>query len=213
MREAVRTRCGISLNDSRYAEVPDRINEALHGLELEAPGGWDWLRASGTTSTVAEQSYLTFQNLADAITAAGVRAVIDPIKIAYGDGFDNLRREQKQDLDDAFGPIGSTSDAVQYYAVEGQRVWFYPTPTSALAVRFSVVIVEPDLTGDADVPLMPTVYHRTLVSAASALMLRSLQRFKDADVEQIAADAGLRRMYGAARPVTGSGRQSSSVRR
>ena len=214
LREAVRTRCAIATNDSRYAEIDDRINEANHGLELAGPGGWDWLRQYGTTTTVADQEYLTFEDLADVLSASGIRAIVDPVKAAFGDGYDNLRREQKSDLDDAFGAVpGSSSTTLQYYAVEGQRVWFYPTPSDEVSIKFTAIVIEPELDADDDSPLLPPQYHRTLVSAASDLMLQSLGRTTDARVQADAATAGLQRMFGAARPVSGSGRISSSVRR
>lgn len=217
LREAVRTRCGLSVNDARYAEVDDRINEALHGLEVAAPGGWDWLRVSGTCDTVADQGYLGFDTLASALGAidgaGGIRAIVDPVKAAYGAGYDNLRREQKQDLDDAFGVVDSSSSTLQFYAVEQQRVWLYPTPASAVSLAYTVIVFEPDLVADDETPRMPSAYHRVLVSAASDLMLQSLQRFGDAKVQQDAAERGLARMFSAARPVTGAGRISSATRR
>lgn len=204
LQAAVGNRCGVASTDSRYSTIPDRINEALHAIETYAGGEWDWLIKEGTVSTVADQDYLAFSTLATALTADGVRR-IRWVECANGSGgYEPCKRASKAQLRSHFAGFAATSVVVAW-AAQNQRLWLFPTPSTVLTLRFEAITTEPDLSSGSDEPLLPVIYHRVLVSAASALVLRSLQRYDEAKVEEEAAAQGMSRMPGASMAYSGPG--------
>jgi len=205
LKVAVANRCGIASTDSYYAKIGDRINEALHSIETYAGGVWDWLLAEGTVSTVANQDYLAFSTIASALSATGGIRQIRSVEMQNGSGFyDQMDRRSKRQMRDTFQGVAATSVVVGW-AAEGQRLWLFPTPSTVLTLRVNVLKMEPDLSADADEPLLPAIYHRVLVSAAAGLVLRSLQRADEAKIEEDAAAQALSRIPGAANPAGGPG--------
>jgi len=205
LKAAVANRCGLATTDPKYASVGDRINEALHAIETFAGGEWDWLKTEGTVSTVAAQDYLTFATIATALSADGGIRRIDAVECADGSYYRPCERASKTQLRQEF--YASPTDAtILYYAVEAQRLWLFPTPTAVVTLRVGALVQEPDLSADGDEPLMPAIYHRILVAASAGLVLRSLQRFEEARVEEESAAQGMSRMPGASTPFSGPGK-------
>jgi hypothetical protein len=99
-----------------------------------------------------------------------------------------------------------STERVEAYAVDAQRIRLFPTPSAVISHRVGVVRTEPDLSGDSDTPLLPAVYHRIVVSAAAGLVLRSLQRFAEAEIEERSSARGLDQMARAQDPWTGPGK-------
>lgn len=201
---AVANRCGLATTDPRYASIDDRANEALHGIELYAGGEWDWLKAEGTVSTVANQDYLAFSTIATALSATGGIRRLDYVECAEGSGYRPATRYSKQQLRAEFEG-SSAQPLVVAWAAEGQRLWLFPTPSAAVTLRVQAVKGEPDLTTGQS-PLLPAIYHRIWIAATAALVLRSLQRYEEARVEEEAAAQGMSRMPGASTPYSGPGK-------
>lgn len=210
IRTAVSQRAGIPSTDPKYDTIDDRINEALHGLELYMGGEWDWLYDEVTTTTTANVETITFAALATAAGADGVRR-IRYVEVAYGDSWAPLGRESLRTLRNHYQGATTASD-LRHYTAEGQKLYLFPTPSAAISIRVGLVVTEPDLSADGDEPLLPAIYHRTLIAAAAGLVLRSAQRFAEAQVEEASADAGAKQMLAAQRPYSGPGRIERGAR-
>lgn len=207
IRAAVSLRTGIGASDSAYTYIDDRINEANHVIETYAGGQWDHLWTEVEDTTDANVEYVTFAALATAGGLdVGIRRVTGVEYQASGSSaWVPLERANLRTARSYYVGMTSGTD-LGNYVVRGQRVYFFPTPSAALAIRVGCYQIEPELSDDADVPLLPATYHRVLVAMAAGLVLRSTQRHGEAAVEEASAKSGLDQMLAAQDPSTGPGR-------
>jgi hypothetical protein len=206
LRTAVANRAGVRSTDPSYDAIDDRINEALHSIETAMGGQWDWLYAESEVATTVDTETVTFDALAAGVTptAEGIRR-IRFVEYEYGDSWATIERETLQTARLYYQGV-SNGSVLARWAVEGLKLHVFPLPSAAINLRVGVILMEPDLSDDTDSPLMPATYHRILVAAAAGLVLRSSQRFSEAQVEEASAMAGMNQMLAASTPYTGSGR-------
>jgi len=207
---AVSDRTGIPSTDPKYASIDDRVNEALHAIETYMGGEWDWLYDEMETTTTASAETITFAALASAAGVDGVRR-IRYVEVAYGDSWAPMGRESLRTLRSHYQGATTGTD-LRHWTADGQKLYLFPTPSATISIRVGLLVTEPDLSSDSDAPLLPAQYHRVLVAAASGLVLRSSQRFAGAQVEESAAEQGLKQMLAAQRPYAGPGRVERGIR-
>lgn len=206
LRGAVADRCGVRSTDSAYATIDDRINEAIHLIETTNGGMWDYLYDEVTLNCTANNDTITFTALAAATALSGdtIRRV-RYVETTVGTALVPITRRPLSELRAMYAGNVAT-ERVEAYAVDAQRIRLFPTPSTVIAHRVGVVRTEPDLSGDTDTPLLPSVYHRIIVASAAGLLLRSLQRFAEAEIEERSASRGLDQMARAQDPWTGAGK-------
>lgn len=206
LTEAVRVRCGIGTTDPKYPTIPGRINEALRALEIGNPRGWDWLKTDIVVTLPAEAEGITWATLNGSLTGSSVRKIraVEARVDADGDWTEPLPRGQRDQLRER--SVRPATDVLPVaWASEARTLWLFPTLTSDCQLRVGLVVTEPELTAEGDMPRLPDEYHQVLIAAASALVLRSLQRGDEAKLEADAASAGRLLMLGDQRPFTGAG--------
>jgi len=157
LMSALDRKTGMAMDASAKVEW---INEAIQAISTERD--WPWL--DGLDSFNTADGTASYDNPSDwmrtrLITVAGAPA--QRIDIADGDAysvaFDDWR-------------------SYYHYALEGNDITFYPTPTAVLAVKHRYVKQEPMLDDGTDTPLMPSQYHQAIVSYAAA---RVMERMSD----------------------------------
>ena len=208
LREQVSLRAGVPSTDPAYDRIDGFVNQALQGISEAKAGGWDWLIVEFQWATVADQERYLFSDLETdgELIDYGPILSVRSVEYQFDDETwsDPLERRQKAELRALYR--GTSDSWLSHYAAEEQAIWLFATPSEVLTMRASVRVAEKDLSADSDTPILPTPYHRVLVSAATGLLLRSLQRYPEAKDEENAAADGLARMLLNAKPYTGAGK-------
>jgi hypothetical protein len=157
LRTAVRTKTGLPSSDTLVtdANLTDIINEANHTLENEAD--WPWLEAVETVAVSA--AGLNFTPAATYLRTVSIRKDTDDHPLVQWD------IEQLDRLSNASGPP-------QWYGFYAGKVEFRPKATGSFSLIHRYLRFEPELSGDTDVPLSPTVWHRLIVEYAACLVWR-----------------------------------------
>lgn len=145
LRSAVSSRIAVPSGGDALAtdaSINSCINAAL--IDISAEQSWPWLLTSAS---------LTF--------SAGVAA------IPTGCG-----RIKTVTVDDLPVPQASLDDVLSgaklwVWAEDGANIRLSPTTTTAPTSTIRYYRVEPTLSADADLPLLPVVHHQTLVARAS----------------------------------------------
>lgn len=156
MRAKLRTRLGVPSTDALYtdASCTSLINSALHYIETEAD--WGWLEQEATITTVAATTDYAFPT-----------RYRSTITITSPDGYPLERATaEHQRL------LRAASGVPKVYDVFGTMVRLAPAPTGAQALTHIYVGGEADLSADADLPLVPAVWHDAVVEYAAYLAFR-----------------------------------------
>jgi hypothetical protein len=163
----VATRLNIDSNDPLYASLDEFVNEAIHHLETSNPDGYQWMRATVTT-TVTTASYTFSQINADATIAKVLSVrVLDssawlPLNFCGPDEIQQLY------------PSNDRTGTPEAYYVEGSTVYLYPTPDTSYTVQIRVLNTEPDLGGASSTPSIPVVFHTAIIDCALLFAYQSL---------------------------------------
>lgn len=213
LRPAVRERLLMTATDAAGgdATVNGYINEALHVIETENPGGWDWLRVPFNFSTVAGTERYTLAAIAAGSAVAiagGIHAIVSAERLIPGSTsgpFPMIRqpRRQAQEL----YPFTLTQPPEVYY-VEGLALGLKPIPDAVYTISGIALAIEPDLVADGNTPILPAMFHAAIIEKAAALLARRTQNAgKAAECESFYKEwVGRMRRY---RPYTGPGRVSA----
>lgn len=181
LRDAVRVRLGVPENENFYfaQQLDDLLNEALQTISAE--GDWSWLQASETIPTVTGTRFYTPNVNWSQTKALSIQ------------GFDAMTYLDLQEVrnwpDDVF-------DVPMFYTVYLEQLYLAPTPSAVYQLRHDYLRSEPRLIDNTDVPLMPSLYHYSILAMAV-----HLAHLRAGDLPRAAAakqeyDAWLKRMEG-----------------
>lgn len=208
-------RCGLLLSDGAVGAadtgaLAKLVKAAIRTIEVAKPGGWGWLRFTGTTALVAATEAYTFTALAASLAApAGttIRKIHEVTLTSPTSGSAGrfaMKRVSRFEADTMYPYISSM--VPQVWWAEGQNLGFRPVPDQAYSVRVTVILGERELAIANDVPLMPIAYQDAIVEKASELWFRRMHNLADAQAANGAYVQWIRDMKAAEREYTGSGR-------
>lgn len=181
IRDSVRVRLGVPAQDSFYQDpqLDDLINEALQAISAE--GDWSWLQTTETINTVYGTRFYTPAPDWENTKALSIQ------------GYDAMTYLSLQEIrnwpDDTY-------DVPMFYTIYLDQLYLAPNPSAVYVLRHDYLRNEPMLVENSDTPIMPTLYHYSIVAFAVHLAhLRSgdLPRAQAAKLEY---DAWLKRMEG-----------------
>jgi hypothetical protein len=154
MRDAVRTRIGVPSGDTFYTDqtLTDLVNEALSAIASEAD--WPWLETSTTFATVAGTGSYT------------PPADWSQTRSLCIDGYDAMEWRSLPEIREY---LTTVRDVPTVYTVSGDVILLRPTPSAVYTVTHDYVKDESTLITDADVPLMPSGFHYSVVAFACHL--------------------------------------------
>lgn len=152
MRDAVRTRLGAPPDETFYyaQSLDDLINEALQTISAEAD--WPWLESTETINTVAGTRFYTPLDANWATTKA--------LSIAGYDAMTFLDLQEVRNWPD------DVRDIPVYYTIYQEQLYLAPAPSAVYALRHDFIKAEPKLVDNSAVPLMPSIYHYSVVAFA-----------------------------------------------
>lgn len=178
MITAVRTRLGNPSTDGFFsdAHLTDLINEALQAISSE--DDWPWLQASDNISLVAGTSAYT-------PIAGWVRT--KQLFIQEGDPLTMIPLAEI----DSYGI--QTTGTPDVYTIFGEQILVRPVPQTAATLIHQYVKTEPILAGTAS-PIMPVMFHFSIVAFACYLAHLRQQRNELAQLEHRAYDDWYKRM-------------------
>lgn len=153
-RDAVRTRIGVPNSDTFYTDpaLNDLVNEAVQAVSADAD--WPWLQESTTFATVS-----------------GTGEYVVPVdwvetRVLCIDDYDAMEPRTLAEIREY--PT-SVTDVPTVYTVSGDALLLRPTPSGVYTVTHDYMKNENTLTNDADVPLMPSQFHYSVVAYACHL--------------------------------------------
>lgn len=153
MRTQARTRYGTPSGDSFFSDtnLNDLLAESLDAVSTEFD--WPWLQASATITTAAgDRDY--------AVPADWIRT-----RKLYIADYEPLELMPSTDV------LWSTAQGrPTQYAIEGDLVQVFPVPDGVYSITHKYQKSEPALSSDSSTPLMPAIFHHTLVAHLVHLM-------------------------------------------
>lgn len=154
MRDAIRVRLGVPENENFYfaQQLDDLINEALQTITSEAQ--WAWLQTTETINTVAGTRFYA------------PAANWDTTKALSIDGYDAMVFLSLQEMRNWPDDI---QDVPMFYTIYQQQIYLAPAPSAVYAVRHDYLREEPRLIDNSDTPLMPPIYHYSILAFACHL--------------------------------------------
>lgn len=154
LRGAVRTRIGVPESDTFFTApvLTDLVNEALQAISAESE--WPWLETSTTFATV--NGTATYTPPADWVATRSLCI----------DGFDAMEWRSLTEIRE--WPT-SIVDVPRYFNVNAEVLTLRPVPGAVNTVIHDYFKNEQTLVTDADVPLMPSSYHYSVVAYACHL--------------------------------------------
>lgn len=183
----------MSLNTSGDPAIGDAgtlINEGMHFVEISAPGGWPWQHRTTAFTTTATVAVYPFSEINTSNTISKVLSV----KVLVGNAWQPLTYISPDEAQVDWPYRGDTSAPVGY-SIEGSSLYLYPPqPGARYYTQVRSIIAEPDLNADADLPLMPSIYHGSIITAGLILYYDTLQDLQKAQVAQQQLDRWLQRM-------------------
>lgn len=155
LRESVRVRLGSPENDSFYfaQQLDDIVNEALQTISVEL--AWPWLENTETITTVTGTRFYTPLNANWLATKA--------LSIQ---GFDAMTLLSLQEIRNWPDDI---RDVPVYYTIYNDQIYLAPAPNQVYQIRHDFIQSEPLLRDNSDTPLMPRIYHYSIVAMATHL--------------------------------------------
>jgi hypothetical protein len=168
MRTAVRSRLGNPATDGFFsdAQLNDFINEALQVISSE--DDWPWLQASENIALVAGTAAYT-------PVAGWVRT-----KQLFIQESDPLTFLPLAEIDSYGIAHTGTPDA---YTIFGEQILVRPVPQVAATLIHQYVKTEPIITVDGTSPIMPVMFHFSIVAYATHLANKRQGDLQQANVE------------------------------
>lgn len=212
LQTLTRERVGASANDAALGtantgRLANMVKQALRRIEVSYPGGWNWLRKSGSMNTVAAQETYTFASIATALSVPAVTKLVE-VKLQApqvgGTSRFPLKRFSRTDADIRY-PFAQ-SMLPQVWWAEGLVMGLRPVPDGVYALTVTAIAGETDLTSGSDEPVMPEQYHDAIVEKAAELWFRSVHDIANAQVCNASAAEWIALMRQSQRPYTGAGR-------
>lgn len=176
MRTAIRDNLGALSTDPYFTDamLTNFINKSLRKIDSEFE--WPWNQKTGTLSTVNGQSYITLP--AD---WAKTRA----LTINDNESFEPVSLVELRSA----GTTGSGQPDL--FAIEDDRLYLTPTPNAVFTITHDYTTFEPGLSGNSDVPRLPTSYHDAIIDLAlyyacvKAKEMERADRYKDSYKEWV----------------------------
>lgn len=179
METAVRSRMGIPTDDAMYTDTPLDldINSAIH--HIESLFDWPWLEAEETIAAVAGTD-----------NYAPIATWLRTIALQIGD-YPSLQRIGIEEL----RAMSASAGRPFFYAVNREKLWVRPVPAvNTLSFTHTYIRTETDLANDADLPLMPAIWHQAVVEFAAHLGFRRLKKSQQAQEAKADFDGWVQRM-------------------
>jgi hypothetical protein len=156
MRTSVRYRLGVPSTDSFYTDaiLTETINEALRWYTVQ--WDWPWLEKSETLTTVNGTA-----TVSPAADYSATIAIVDSTGVAL----------ERKPIEELLRMGTGTAAIVRYYSVVSGTLHFRPVPNANLSPVHYYRASETVLSGNSDVPLMPSQYHEAIVEYATAIAL------------------------------------------
>jgi hypothetical protein len=151
LRTNVRTRLGIPTDDALYSDatLTALLNDGLQFISTEAD--WYWLEKTETLSLVnGTSAYNVAADCTRTINAA------DPTGVPL----------ERKPIDELEAMSASTGAVVRFFSPYGLQIHFRPVPNTSISVSHRYIGGETALSGDSDVPLIPTQFQPILVEYA-----------------------------------------------
>lgn len=166
----VLNRLNTSSTDPIATVVDEYVNEALHYLEMAAPGGWPWMRATYTLTTTSGTAGYAFSTISNSPVLAKI------IEVRFLNGSSVYIPLKSISIEEAHQlyPV-NTNGLPEAWAVEGRTLYIFPTPNGAYTTQVRAVFTETDLGGSTSTPVLPVVYHSAWVEQALLLAYETLQ--------------------------------------
>lgn len=154
LRDAVKVRLGAPPDETFYLDeqMDDLVNEALQTITAE--GAWSWLQTTETINTVAGTRFYT-PNTNWATTKA--------LSIAGFDAMSMLSLQEVRNWPD------DVRDVPVFYTIYLDQIYLAPAPSAVFAIRHDYLRDEITLIDNTDTPLMPAIYHYSIISYACHL--------------------------------------------
>lgn len=155
MRDAMRVRLGVPENENFYfaQQLDDLINEALQTISAEF--AWPWLQGTEIINTVAGTRFYT-----------PLDVNWDMTKALSIQGYDALIF---LDLQEVRNWPDDVRDVPMFYTVWLNQLYLAPAPSAVYALRHDYIKNEPLLRDNSDTPLMPAIFHYSILSFACHL--------------------------------------------
>lgn len=135
----------------------DQLNFLMY--EIAEAENWDWLYASSSITTVANQQ--EYSLAADCEMAHAFRQMKTPMWLAKRDLV--WLAETYPDFTD------STGDPEGYIPVSWQKIWLDPIPTSVMTINYSYKKFLTRVAGDTDTPQLPEPFQNLLITGLRAM--------------------------------------------
>lgn len=181
LRDAVRTRLGTPENENFYQvqSLDDLLNESLQTISAE--GDWSWLQTSTTFSTVYGTRFYTPPTDWGTTKAVSIQ------------GYDTMSYIDLQSArnypDDQYG-------IPAYYTIFDDQLYLAPAPNGIMTIRHDYLRTEPKLTDNSDSPIMPNMYHYSIVAMATHLAHLRSGDLPRANAAKLEYNDWLKRMEG-----------------
>jgi hypothetical protein len=182
LQSRVRNRVGTPSDDQGLPVnmLTDFINEA--NLQIAMEHDWPWRFTSTTLPTVAGTgSY--------ALPANHLRTRV--LRIAAQRP---LRERTLFDLETSFSDDATRGQPTDY-TVEGANLLLRPIPNAAYTINHWYLRVEPAVSKDSDIPLMPEMFQTSIVELASFLAFRKIGNTEQAAICEAAYQKWLGKMH------------------
>jgi hypothetical protein len=202
-RDAIRLRTGMLSDDQMGtdAHLNSLIDDAIDYVQIEMPSGWPWQQYRGSFSTVAGTESYSFATIDGSNTIMRIGSMRVVLDTTY-----EVELEPRA-FNDLVTMYSSTAQQTpESYAVDGRTVILRPIPNAVYTIKFRAVKAEPTLSGDSSVPLMPEMFHNTIVEQAAYLWYRRTSNDQLAQVAKAELTHLLARAMSYAREAAGPGR-------
>lgn len=169
LRTAIRLRTGMLTDDQMGTDtnLNSLITDAINYLTIEAGAGWPWQVYYGSFPTVAGTESYSFATIDGSNTLLRIATLIMDI-----DGGTELKLMQQGASDLRTYIARSPQGTPLSWAVDGSLVLLRPIPSAVWTIRFKGYKAEPVLANDSASPLMPPIFHNSIVEQAAYLWYR-----------------------------------------
>ncbi len=189
IQSTVLSRVTMDANDPVAAYVPGYINEGLHMVEtFGGAAGWPWLRELVDFNTVANVSAYPFSTIDPTNTIIKILS----LKVLRSNIYAPIELLSAWEADDIY--VTNVALPPDAWYVDGPTVYIRPVPDGVYTVRCRAVRVEPDLVNMTDEPIMPPVFHSSIVAATLSLLYQSLQNPQGQTAAENQVNAWVQRM-------------------
>lgn len=184
LRTEARLRAQVPTTDGIWTDgfIDSAINEAVAQISLEQP--WWWLQETETTTATS-----------GVVDLSGVDPVVRDIVAVFVDDIEAKKVSVTEtDATALYGP----EDSRYVFSVWGDSLQIRTAPADTAVVKIRYYRDEALLSADSDTPLMPAVYHPSIVEKAVSICFESLDDTSSAAMHEARSRALVSHMVGTA---------------